>query len=417
MKSFALVLACVQADAATSKELREKSRAKLNEARALLAAGLTTETRSQYDALIAEVSDLAGDAARADQVERMDAEERNRQEAEERAARNGRPPLPQPGAPNADTRSAEERDAQYRSALLSYMRTGDASELRATQQATVGANGGYSIPTALVADVERALLTYGGAAGFVGQMSTTTGEPINLPVSDNTNQAAAVLSENTAQNETQLTMGLKQSTVSTLATGIVKIPFQLMQDGIFNWEQFAREELGESYARGLANYLTGASTDASFDNLVSIVGSGATSAAPAAVGLADITALFGAVDPAYAANGSWVMNRTTQLYLASLRNTYGTPIFPLDSTGQLSSLYGRPIVIDTLLPNIAATNKAILFGNLQKYKLRRVPGFEIVRLNERYAELGQVAFLGFFRAGGRYIDAGKHPIQALTQHV
>src|SRR6185312_506416 len=196
-----------------------------------------------------------------------------------------------------------------------------------------------------------------------------------------------------------------------------KIPFQLMQDGVFNWEQFAREELGESYARGIANYVTGASTDAAFDNLVTVVANGVTSAAPAAVGLADVTSLFGAVDPAYAANGSWVMNRSTQLNLASQRNGLGTPIFPLDSTGQLSNLYGRPVVIDTLLPNIAATNKAILFGNLQKYVLRKVPGFEIVRLNERYAEMGLVAFLGFFRAGAKYLDAGKHPIQALTQHA
>lgn len=407
-------------------ELRGRYRAKLDEARALLAAGLTDETRSKYDAAIAEANGIAADIARAQQLADADAQERSRQEAEERSqreaeerARHGRPPLPNPGAPtqDADKRSAEEKDAQYRSALLNFMRTGDAAELR-LQQSGTGANGGYSIPTTLIAEVEKALLTYGGVAGYVRQLTTTSGEPINMPTSDNTSQAAAVISEATAQSDITLTMALKQSTVSTLATGIVKIPFQLMQDGVFNWEQFAREELGESYARGIANYVTGASTDASFDNLVTVATSGATSAAPTAVSLTDVTNLFGAVDPAYAANGTWVMNRSTQLYLASQRASgTGVPIFPLDSTGQLSNLYGRPIVIDTLLPNVAATNKAILFGNLQKYVLRKVPGFEIVRLNERYAEMGLVAFLGFFRAGAKYLDAGKHPIQALTQHA
>jgi HK97 family phage major capsid protein len=419
MKSkFSIVLARVQANAATAKELRGKAKAKLEEARALLAAGLTTETRTQYDALVAEVNDLSGDAARADQIEQRDAEERTRQETEERARAAGRPPLPQPGAAANEgaNRSQEERDAQYRSGMRHWMATGDASELRA-QQSTVGANGGYSIPTTLLAEVERALLTYGGAAGFVRRLSTTSGEPINWPISNNTSLAAAVLAENTAQSDITATMALTQLNVSTLATGIIKIPFQLMQDGVFDWEQFARTELGESYARGLANYVSGASTDASFDNLVTIVANGVTSAAPTAVSLADVTSLFGAVDPAYAANGSWAMSRATQLYLASLRNTYGTPIFPLDADGQLSKIYGRPIVIDTLMPSIAATHKSILFGDLSKYILRSVPGFEIVRLNERYAELGQVAFLGFFRAGSRYLDAGTHPIQALTQHA
>lgn len=422
---FGLVLACVQANAQTAAELRGKSRAKLEEARALLAAGLNAETRTKYDGLIAEVNDLNADAARAEQVERLDGENRSREEAAERTrreaeerARQGRPPLPQPGAATdqrTDQRSAEERDREIRSAMLTYMRTGDAAELR-VQQSTVGANGGYSIPTLLLPDVERALLTYGGAAGFVRRQTTPNGDPMNWPVSNNTSLAATVVAENTQQSDVTAVMALKQLNVSTLQTGMIRIPFQLLQDGVFDWESFARTELGESYARGLANYISGASTDSSFDNLVSIVTDGVTSAAPTAVSLTDVTNLFGAVDPAYAANGTFVMNRSTQLYLASLRNTYGTPIFPLDADGQLSKIYGRPIAIDTLLPNVAATNKAILFGDLSKYILRTVPGIEIIRLNERFADYGQVAFMGFFRAGARYLDAGTHPIQALTQH-
>ncbi len=393
----------------------------LDAATAILAAAtISAEQRQTVESNFAQVRQLGTDIGFLQESltaceQRQAAEERA--EAERRAAATaGRPPLPPPGAGNnaGALRSAEERETEYRSAMLHYMRTGDASELR-TQQSAVGANGGYSIPTTLLPEVERALLTYGGVASYLNQFPTSNGDPINLPVSDNTSLAATVIGEAVAQGDTTLTMALKQSTVSTLATGIVKLPFQLMQDGVFNWEEFSRNELGESYARGIANYIMGVNTDASFDNLITSVSAGPTSQSGVAVGLTDITNVFGSVDPAYASNGSWVMNRTSQLYLASLRNTFGTPIFPLDATGQLTSLYGRPIVIDTLMPNIAVNNRAILFGNLQKYRLRKVPGFEIVRLNERFAEQGLVAFLGFFRAGGRYIDAGKHPIKALVQ--
>jgi HK97 family phage major capsid protein len=403
----------------TLKELREKYAAKIAEARAALANGATPESRTKYDAIMAELAEIGGDINRLTALETADAEERTRQEAEERARLAGRPALPQPGAhnANADNRSAEERDREHRTALLNYMRTGDSSELRATQQSTVGANGGYSIPTTLLPELERALLTFGGVAAHVRSLRTATGEPINWPTSNNNSLAATVLAENTAQSEVQLTMGTKQLAVSTLVTGIVKVPFQLMQDAIFDWESFARTELGEAYARGLANYVGGTSTDASFDALPSIVTSSVTSAAPTAIGLPDITSLFGAVDVAYAQNGSFVMNRSTQLYLASLRNTYGTPIFPLDADGMLTKIYGRPIVIDTTIANIGATNRAVLFGDLSKYILRQVPGLEIKRLDERYAELGQIAFLGFFRAGSRYLNAGTNPIQALVQHA
>ena len=399
---------------------RTEQRQQLLDAATVILAGtaVTAEQRSTVESNFTQARQLATDIALLQESltageERQAAEVRA--EAERRAAINaGRPPLPQPGAANADNRSAEQREAEHRSALLRYMATGDQSELR-QQQSTVGANGGYSIGTVLTAEVEHALLTYGGVASFLQQETTANGEPYNLPVSDNTSLNARVLGENTTQPDATLSMGLRQSTVSTLATGIVKLPFQLMQDGVFNWEAFSRGELGESYARGIADYIMGVVTDPSFDALPSIVSAGPTSQSGVAVGLTDITNLFGAVDPAYAAQGKWVMNRQTQLYLASLRNTYGTPIFPLDATGQLTSLYGQGIVIDTLMPNIGVNARAILFGNLQKYKLRKVPTFDIKRLDERFAELGQVAFLGFFRAGGRYIDAGKHPIKALVQ--
>lgn len=406
----------------TLKELRAAYKAKLEALRTLALAGITDANRTEYTNTENEMRGLGDQVAQLQAIEDRSAEVRTAEEAEERSAREaqeraraGRPALPQPGA--VDTRSAEQRDTEYRSALLQYMLTGDRSELR-VQQSTVGANGGYSIPITLLSTLEKALLTYGGVASHVRQMPTASGEPINYPVSNNTTLAATVIAENTAVSDTTVVMGSKSLTVSTLNTGVVRIPFQLMQDGVFNWEDFARGELGEMYARGLANYLGGLSTDASFDALPTIVPVGFTSAAPTVVGLTEITGLFGAVDPAYANDGTWVMNRTTQLNLAAQRYTSGTPVFPVDpSDGQLKNLYGRPIVIDTTLPNIGATTKPIVFGNLQKYILRSVPGLEIKRLEERYAEFGQVAFLGFFRAGGRLLDAGTHPIQSLQQHA
>jgi len=41
----------------------------------------------------------------------------------------------------------------------------------------------------------------------------------------------------------------------------------------------------------------------------------------------------------------------------------------------------------------------------------------ILRLNERYAELGEVGFIGYARIGGFATDAGTHPIVNLTMHA
>jgi hypothetical protein len=40
----------------------------------------------------------------------------------------------------------------------------------------------------------------------------------------------------------------------------------------------------------------------------------------------------------------------------------------------------------------------------------------VLRLNERYADFGQVGFIAFMRIDGNLVDAGTHPINLLQQH-
>ena len=62
------------------------------------------------------------------------------------------------------------------------------------------------------------------------------------------------------------------------------------------------------------------------------------------------------------------------------------------------------------MPVMAAGANSILFGDLSKFKVRRVKGdLSVTRLVERYAEYAQVGFIGFQRADSNLIDAGTHP--------
>jgi len=60
----------------------------------------------------------------------------------------------------------------------------------------------------------------------------------------------------------------------------------------------------------------------------------------------------------------------------------------------------------------------LLFGDFQKYIIRDVTGAEagpvILRLNERYADYGQVGFFLFSRHDGDLLDAGTDPIRCMT---
>ena len=341
-------------------------------------------------------------------------------EAEERA-RAGRPALPQPGAAATEARSdedkaeVEKRNKTHVKAFGRYLQTRDDSEFRA-MNSTTGANGGYAIPVLTNPALEKALLTFGGVASFLGSLSTSNGDQINYPMNNDTANAGREISENTDSTETDLTLGTKALTVGLFSTDVVLIPRTLLQDSAFDLAGEVVAQLAVRRARLLSSKIINGSSGTSFDSLLTTATSAATSAGPAAVTLADVAALFGGVDPGYAADGKFVLNRATQIYLSTQR-TNGLPVFPLAQDGLVRQLFGADIVIDQNMPSIAATNKAMLFGVLTKYILRTVGTMEVMRLEERYATANQVAFLGFWRAGGALIDAGTHPIQVLTQHV
>jgi HK97 family phage major capsid protein len=106
----------------------------------------------------------------------------------------------------------------------------------------------------------------------------------------------------------------------------------------------------------------------------------------------------------------------TRALLESTLDKYGRPLFvPNPQTGRLETLYGYPIYINNDLPTVALNAKSVLFGRLDKYTVRKVRGLSVLRLVERFADYGQVGFIGFARYDGNLLDAGTHPVKYLVQ--
>jgi HK97 family phage major capsid protein len=127
----------------------------------------------------------------------------------------------------------------------------------------------------------------------------------------------------------------------------------------------------------------------------------ATSASPTAIVYEDLVNLYGSLDAAYVQNASWVMTSTTCAALMGLISTTGQPILQTDVAGNpFNAIFGRPIVISEFQQSIAATNAAILLGDLKEgYVLRQAGGFAIKRLVELYAATNET--------GWRASDAGR----------
>ena len=403
------------------KELQDKRNKLMQDSQKLL-LNPTPETRAQFDAQMADVDLLEADIERAERSAKFD--------AETRAA--GRPPRSQPGFTATDT---NEQAAGEHRALEQYVRFGNVSEenrsfLRPAgiEQRDLGTGavaGNISGGAQLISQSFYPLLTqaqksWGALTTILNTKKTDTGSPMKVALENDTTSILSVLGESVAVTEADPTLSGLISSTDFCSTGVVKVSLAELQDSAFDLDQFVRDAFGKRYWRGVTSMISAGSSSGNVQSIVTSATVGATSAGPMNVQYSDFVNLYGSLDPAYIDTASFVFNSTTRAVLMGVVDSLGRPLFqPSPNAGAFDMLLGRPVVLNQYQPSVAAGNKAVMFGDFSSgYTFRQVQGdLSILRLNERYADTGEVGFIGYARIGGFSTDAGTHPIVALQQHA
>ena len=342
----------------------------------------------------------------------MDSEISN---VEVRAFRN------QPGQPLEGSQGSSEVAERQKRAFRSYITHGETRDITTSSSSI---NGAALVPQSFQGVMNDALKYYGPVATLVGQKVTNlNGAPMKISESDDTSNSLTVLGETTAVSEVDPSAFVATILYTdTVTTGVVKVSIQELQDSYFDLDSWLRDKFGLRYGRGLeamvtngnssnvASLLTGAfAAVTALGNGTANGGTSTVSGTTGAnsIGYTDIVALYGALDPAYAVNASWMMNSATRAMLLGVKNTFGQPIYiPNPTTGSFDKLLGQPVVLNQSLPNVAASAVGtIVFGDLAKgYLLRTDGGLSIVRLNERYMDALEVGFIGYSRIGGMSLN-------------
>ena len=403
----------------TIKELQDKRNKLMQDAQKLL-KNPTAETRTMFDAQMADVDLLEADIERAERSGKFDAEMRSA----------GRPPRSQPGVTATDN---NEQAAGEHRALEQYIRYGAVSEENRSFIRTAGIEqrdlgtgavaGNITGGSQLIAQSFYPLLTsaqksWGALTTILNVKKTDNGSPMKVALENDTTNILAVIGESVAVSEADPTLSGLTSSTDFCSTGVVKVSLAELMDSAFDLDQFIRDAFGKRYWRGVTSMISGGSSSGNVQSIVTSAAVGATSAAPTGIGYADFVSIYGALDPAYIDNASWVFNSSTRAALMGVVDSLGRPLFqPSPNAGAFGMLLGRPVVLNQYQPSIAATNKAVLFGDFSSgYTFRQVQGdLSILRLNERFADTGEVGFIGYARIGGFPMDAGTHPIVALQQ--
>lgn len=296
-------------------------------------------------------------------------------------------------------------------------------EKRAAMGVGSGAIGGYTVPDAPMAALERALLEFGGMRQVATIIRTDTGADLPIPTSDDTSNKGAILGENTQVSEVDITVGQLVLQAYKYSSKSVLVSVEFLQDTSVDAVSFIGKALGERIGRIHNDHFTTGTGSSQPNGIVTAAtSSSVTFSGTATVTYDNIVDLVHSVDPAYRMNGKFMFHDGALKMLKKVKvlqysgDTVGAPLWqPSMQAGQPDLVLGYPYVINQSMTTPATSVKSILFGDLSKYLIRDCRDITLIRLDERYADYHQVGFLAFARSDGDLLDAGTHPVKYGTQ--
>ena len=277
------------------------------------------------------------------------------------------------------------------------------------------AQGAYIVPQGFRQELEIALKAFGGVRKAARQISTASGNPLAWPTATDVTTVGELLGENTSVSQANPTFGTVSFGAYKFSTKMVNVSNELMQDSAFDIEAFLRDAIVNRIGRAQNSYFTTGTGSSQPMGINAAATAGPTTGTTLVVTYDDLVELEHSVDPAYRQGAKFMISDAVLKGIKKLKDTLGNPLWvPGVASGAPDTILGYSYVINQDMPSVASGHNLALFGALDKYVIRDVKELAILRLNERYADLNQTAFIGFARADANLLDAGTHPVKALV---
>ncbi|CBJ37890.1 putative phage phi-c31 gp36-like protein [Ralstonia solanacearum CMR15] len=368
-------------------------------------AAWNDEQRSRWDTMRADLKKLD------EQIER----EEELRSAEQRYVETNADDLAKQARQAAADATGGATDDERRSAAFGrFLREGlgelSAEERRALQElraqgASAPDKGGYTVPRTFLAKVVEQLVTYGGIASVMQNLTTDGGEPIEWPVALGVDEEGELLGEGDPASEDDIDFGTGSLGAHKLSSKVIRVSNELLSDSSIDIEAFLAGRIASRIGRAESRLLvqgTGGGKPPQPRGLAASVAITKSTAAAAKLTWQEVNTLIHAVDPAYrnAPMYRLAFNDQTLQTLEELVDANGRPLWlpGLDASAP-ATILKRQYVIDQAIDDIGAGKKFMYGGDFNQFILRRVRYMAVKRLVERYAEYDQVGFLAFHRFG------------------
>lgn len=322
--------------------------------------------------------------------------------------------------------SDEDREKRYAKAFTAFLRDGmnelgqddralmreRFTTIKAAAGVGTGSAGGYAVPPLFRDQMIETMKWYGPMLQLAETITTDSGANLPWPTNDDTANVGAILAENTQVSEQDVTLGTASIDAYMYTSKLVRVSFQLLQDRP-DFDTWLARKLGERIGRILNQHFTTGTGTSQPDGIVTSATVGVTGtgsfATTGGVAYSNLVDIVESLDPAYGGGQGlrWMMHQSVRKAIRKLLDSQNRPLWePSVQAGQPDTLLGYPVSLNNDMATLATSSKSLLFGNIaEAYVVRLVTGIDLLRLEERYADYLQRAFLAFQRADGTMQNA------------
>jgi HK97 family phage major capsid protein len=311
--------------------------------------------------------------------------------------------------------------AEHRSAFETYMRRGEAGNLRRLEEKAlsvgVDADGGYLVPEEVEAGVMRALREASPIRAISG-IRQVSGNTYKKPFAI-TGAATGWVAEAGTRAQTN-SPTLAELAFPTMELYAMPAATQtLLEDAAVNIDEWVAEEVRIAFAeqensafvagdgvtqpKGFLSYDTVAEDSWTWDT-IGYLTTGISGGFPASAPADKLIDLVYTLKSAYRASAHWVMNRSTQAEIRKIKDGDGNYIWrPGEQAGQGATLMTFPIAETEDMPEIEEDSFSIAFGDFGRgYLVVDRLGIRILR--DPFSAKPYVLFYTTKRVGGGVQD-------------
>lgn len=286
---------------------------------------------------------------------------------------------------------------EYDKQFWNFMR-GDEHATDLIEAGRARATGTYSLPTATDNKYETAINKESAIRSIASVFSRYDG-PTEIFAADCDDiaqfvpESGSIDIRNVKDDFTNIKV--KSNKLATL----LRLPSEFVSDAAFNLEGYLVKRLAKNFARAEDKaFITGTGINEPVgilhDSLVAEIGVSTSS-----ISFDDVISLYFSIEAQHRKNAVWLMNDATAMALRKLKDSTGNYLW----NNADNTILGKPVVISEYMPQAAAGNKPIAFGDFSYYWIVKRSPVGVKMLRELFALRHQTGYLAFEFIDGRLV--------------